>query len=144
MLKESLKLCLIILILLPIVACEREDDSKFNVITFTSIVGKYKGSSSVCTIFPVDQDTICTSAVDNTLNIFIMNKQNIVTSDESSLYGRDTLSYIKTEIINGGNQYSFSKSNINLIYRENDKQVIYEDRTIDLSTEVLNIFTGKK
>ena len=144
MLKESLKICLIILVLLPFLGCEKEDESKFNVITFASIVGKYKGSSTVCNIFPMVQDTICTSAVDNTMDIFIMNKQNIVTSDESGLYGSDTLSYIKTEVINGGNQYLFSKSDINLIYQENDKQVIYEDKTYNLSSEVSNIFTGKK
>lgn len=144
MLKESLKICLIILVLLSFLGCEKEDESKFNVITFASIVGKYKGSSAVCTIFPMVQDTICTSAVDNTMNIFIMNKQNIVTSDESGLYGSDTLSYIKTEVINGGNQYLFSKLDISLIYLENDKQVIYEDKTYNLSSEVSNIFTGKK
>jgi hypothetical protein len=144
MLKESLKICLIILLLLPFLGCEKEDDSKFNVITFASIVGKYKGSSSVCTIFPIVQDTICTSAVDNTMNIFIMNKQNIVTSDESGLYGRDTLSYIKTEVINGGNRFLFSKSNLSLVYHENDKQVVYEDKDVDGNTEISNIFTGKK
>jgi len=144
MLKESLKICLIIFIAIPFLGCEKEDDSKFNIITFASIVGKYKGSSTVCTIFPTFQDTICTSAIDNTLNIFVMNNQNVVTYDESGIYGRDTLSYIKTEIINGGNQYSFSKSNISLIYQENNKQVFYEDKTYNLSSEVSNIFTGKK
>jgi len=144
MLKESLKISLIIFILLPFIACDAEDDSKFNVITFASIVGKYQGSSTVCTIFPIVQDTICTSAVDNTMNIFILDTQNIVTYDASGIYGRDTLPFIKTDVANGGNRFLFSKANINLVYQENDRQIIYEERSIDASNEILNIFTGKK
>lgn len=144
MLKESLKICLIISLLLPFVGCQEDDNSKLNLITFASIVGKYKGSSTVCTIFPNVQDTICTSDADNTLNIIILDKENIVISDESGIYGKDTIPYIQKDVINDGNRFLFSKANINLVYQENDRQIIYENKSIVASTEILNIFTGKK
>jgi hypothetical protein len=144
MLKESVKICLIISLLLPFIGCQEDDDSKFNLITFASIVGKYKGSSTVCTILPNIQDTICTSAADNTLNIIILDNQTIVISDVSGIYGKDTIPYIQKDVINDGNRFLFSKANINLVYQENDRQITYEDKSIDANTEILNIFTGKK
>ena len=144
MLKKSFIILLSLSVLIPITSCEGVDDTNFGVITFASIVGNYKGSLIICTTFIAAQDTICTSAIDNNLNIIVMNNQYIVTRDEADVFGKDTLPLIKTETINGGRLFSFATNNLNLIYYEKDKLVSLENKVTNDNITVLDIFEGSK
>lgn len=144
MLIRSFKIWFLISVFVAFASCEGEDDSNFNVITFASIVGKYKGLSMSCTTIINTQDTTCSNAINNTLTVTVMNNQHVVTDDELDIYGLDTLILINTETINEGRQFSFANHNLNLIYREKDKEVTLERIETYDNANVVDIFEGKK
>ncbi len=144
MINKSFTLFFMLSFLIALISCQKEDDNNYSLIPFAGIVGKYKGSSVVCTAFVSTQDTICTSAIDNSLQVIVLNNQKIITYDEAEIFGRDTLTLIKTERINGARQFYFAHQTSNLSYQETGRLVTLENKVTNDNNTVFDIFKGSK
>ncbi len=136
-----------ILFVLLISSCVIEDSNVVQ-IPFASIVGTYAGVSKICIKEDMQQDTSCSSGIQNKVSIIIFDSENIIVRDEEDIFNKLKLTYDRTIDISNEKSHLFSSgSDVNasaLIYNENQRSVQVKKNLANDSKVLFDYFIGSK
>lgn len=138
---------LLVVLFCFISSCVVEDENVLE-IPFTKVVGTYAGESRICKPTTMSQDTTCGQGFSNSLKVILFSNNAIIIEDQSDIFGKVRLKYIKTDLVNGNKHISFESAesgmDFKLLFNETTSEINVAHTFPNGSNIIIDYFVGKK